>query len=171
MSTEGEYQSSQLARLTDQVIAVRERISKAFLRQTDVKWSELTGWWEATVAAEGCRLSRFNREEQQRYQRPTTAGSASSREQCLMDGEHDIDFSTVQPHMPTWHWIFHWTCPVWTKCPDITHRRVLKNNAEDTCRSCPSCEMCFFLILQIRHSNTQYVIQLVERVCTWGRKW
>lgn len=52
------------------------------------------------VAAEGCdcRRLRFSREEQQRYQWPTTAGPASSREQRLMNGEHDRSFSTVQSY-------------------------------------------------------------------------
>lgn len=134
-----------------------------FLRQTDRKWSELR-------AAEGCcRLLRFNREEQQRYQWLTTAGSASCREQRLMDGEHDIDFSTVQPHNSLddiWY-LFYCTCPVWTNRLDMTHRSVeIKKKARGHVSFFffyQSCEMCFVLILQIRNAS---IWHSTDRACT-----
>lgn len=75
-------------------------------------WSEPTGRWEASATAASRRL--FWTDEG--HQRPTTAGSASSGEQRLMAGEHEIDFFLrAAAKKPTWHLIFRCTCL------DMTH--------------------------------------------------
>ena len=132
---------------------MRERRRKDFffLRETEYEVTLQAG---KEQAAEDCnwRISRFNREEQQRYQWPATAGSASSREQQLMDVECDIHFTTVQPHISL--------CDIWYFSGHVQsglivstwHTEAFKpKKCKDTCHSHQSCEMCVFLILQIRN--------------------
>lgn len=84
------------------------------------------------------RLLWFNREEQQRYQWSTTAGSTSSREKCLMDVEHDIGFLAAQPHNSrhvTWYFSAH----VWSGLTVLMwHAEVCK------CKTCRKTEGFFF---------------------------
>lgn len=122
-----------------------------FLRQTDRRWSELTGWWRGS--SWGLRLQTIAVQ-----QRGTTKVSMANNSWARFLQRAVFD------EWGTWYQLFncsrttaYMTFNISMSSPDSSwHDRGEWSNlkcTEDMCHSRPTCEMCFSLIWQIRNTN------------------